>query len=263
MTDLEFARDLSQRAGTLALAALRSMTREFKPDQSLVTNIDRAVEELIHGEIRERFPEDAFYGEECGGDPFACRRLWIVDPVDGTTNMVFGLPVWGVSIGLAVDGEPALGAFHLPRLDETYWFQAGQGAYLDGRRLQATDRGPLHQEDTVGVGSEAILALGLRRFTSRQRNFGSLAAHYCYAGSGALRANISVQDRLHDLGAAWGVAVEAGCSIQYLDGGDVPFSTFLHTPLNLRPLLVGPARTLDRLRELFGEYPDEIPLPTG
>ena len=89
----------------------------------------------------------------------------------------------------------------------------------------------------------------------RQRNLGSLAAHFCYAASGALRANVSVRDRLHDLGAAYGVAVEAGCAVEYLEGGTVPLATFLTTPMNLRPLMVGPAPTLERLREVLRERP--------
>jgi myo-inositol-1(or 4)-monophosphatase len=257
MTDIEFIRDLTERAGTLALAAARSMTLEYKADQSLVTNLDRAVEEMVRREVSERFPGDVFYGEEFGGDPFAAERLWIIDPIDGTTNYVFGLPVWGVSVGLSVAGEPALGAFHMPRLQETYWFEAGRGSYLNGQRLAARDRGPLQQEDTIGIGSEAIFVLDFERFICRQRNFGSLAAHWCCAGSGALRANVSIRDRLHDLGAAYGVAVEAGCAVEYLEGGAVPFSTFLSAPLNLRPLLVGPPETLPRLREVLRERDNE------
>ena len=258
MTDIEFVRDLAEQAGTLDLAATRTMQCEHKADQSLVTNIDRAVEELIRREVEARFPGDGFYGEESGGDVTSAERLWIADPIDGTTNMVFGLPVWGVSIGLAVGCVPTLGAFHMPLVRETYWFEAGGGAYRNGQRLRVEDTGPLQQEDTVGVGSEAILVLDVGRFICRQRNFGSLAAHWCYAGSGALRANVSVLDRLHDLGAAYGVAAEAGCAVEYLEGGAVPFSTFLEKPLNLRPLLVGPPETLDRLREVLQEKPSGI-----
>ena len=253
MTDVEFVRNLAERAGTLALGSLRSLEHEFKPDASLVTNIDRAVEELIRKEIAERFPGDAFYGEETGGDPHGAERLWVVDPIDGTTNMCTGLPVWGVSIGLAVKGEPVFGAFHLPRLAETYWFEAGGGAYLNTDRLQVRAGGPLQQEDHIGIGSEAFFVVDLDRFVCRQRNFGSLAAHFCYVASGALRANVSVRDQLHDLGAAFGVAREAGCSVEYLDDGPVTFGTFLHTPLNLRPLLVGEPDTLTRLREVLQE----------
>lgn len=258
MTDCEFVQDLARRAGTLALAAVRSVERETKADQSLVTNIDRAIEDLVRTEIAARFPGDAFYGEECGGDPFAAERLWIVDPIDGTTNMVFGLPVWGVSIGLAVRGKPALGAFYQPRLAETFWFEAGGGAWRNGERVRATDSGPLLQEDPVGIGSEAVFVLDFGRFNCRQRNLGSLAAHWCYAASGGLRANISVRDRLHDLGAAFGIALEAGCDVQYLEGGSVPFEAFLAQPLNLRPLMVGHPGTLARIREVLRERPSGI-----
>lgn len=258
MTDVEFVRDLAERAGALALAAANTLQREYKSDQSLVTHVDRTLEELIRREIAARFRDDAIYGEEEGGDPLASERVWIIDPVDGTTNMVFGLPIWGVSIGLVVHGEPALGAFHMPRLGETYWFQAGSGAFCNERRLTADDLGALHQEDTIGIGSEAIFVLELDRFKCRQRNFGSLAAHWCFAASGAFRANVSVMDRLHDLGAVYGIAAEAGCAIEYLDGGEVPFATFLHTRLNLRPLLVGPPLTLERLREVLHERPSGI-----
>lgn len=253
MTDVEFVRNLAERAGTLALASLRSLEHEFKPDASLVTNIDRAVEERIRREIAERFPGDAFYGEEFGGDPRGADRLWVVDPIDGTTNMFTGLPIWGVSIGLVVGGNPAFGAFHLPRVSETYWFEAGGGAYLNSERLLVSPGGPLHQEDPIGIGSEAFFVVDLDRFVCRQRNFGSLAAHFCYVASGALRANVSVCEKLHDLGAAFGVAKEAGCSIEYLDDGPVPFDTFLDTPLNLRPLLVGEPSTLALLREVLHE----------
>lgn len=258
MTDLEFVRDLAQRAGTLALAATRAMTCERKADQSLVTNIDRGVEEMVRRELLARFPSDEVYGEEEGGDPYGNERLWIVDPIDGTTNMVFGLPVWGVSIGLAVCGEPTLGAFYLPRVQEMYWFERGEGAYRDGTRLQARDTGPLVQEDTLGIGSEAFFLVDFAGFPCRQRNFGSLAAHFCYAGAGQLRANLSVSDKLHDLGAGFGVALEAGCVVEYLEGGTMPFSQFLEVPHNLRPILVGPPETVERVREVIRLRPASL-----
>lgn len=249
LPDPTFVRDLALRAGALAQAASRSLRTELKADQSLVTTVDRAVEEYLRQELARQYPQDAVYGEEQGGSPNARGRLWVLDPIDGTTNLVFGLPIWGVSIGLVVDGEPAVGAFHLPRLGETYWFEAGRGAYLNERRLRAPAGGPLLQEDAVGIGSEAVIALDMSRFPSRQRNLGSLAAHWCYAAAGMLRANVSVQDRLHDLGAAYGICREAGCAIEYLEGGEVPFSRFLDEPLNLRPLVVGHPAVLPLIRE--------------
>ncbi len=108
------------------------------------------------------------------------------------------------------------------------------------------------------MGREAFLIVVFGPFRCRQRNFGSLAAHWCYTGAGQLRANISVQEKLHDLGAAWGIVEEAGCVIEYLDGGAVPFSGFLENPVNYRPMAVGHPRTLDRIREVLRERPSGI-----
>jgi myo-inositol-1(or 4)-monophosphatase len=259
MTDLEFVVDLAERAGTLAAAAASTASREFKADQSLVTDVDRGIEAMVREEIGARFPGDGFYGEEGGGAPLAHDRLWVVDPIDGTTNMVFGLPVWGVSIGLCEGGEPRLGAFHLPRLGESFWFERGGGAFLNGRRLPLTQQDhPLHQEDPVAIGSEAIFVLDFDRFRCRQRNLGSLAAHYCYTAAGFFRASVSVRDRLHDLGAGYGVALEAGCTIEFLDGGPAPFASFLENPLNLRPLVVAPPAVLGQIRGVLRERPSGI-----
>jgi myo-inositol-1(or 4)-monophosphatase len=250
LTDIEFLCGLTRRAGTLALAATRSMEREFKADQSIVTNIDRAVEAMLRGELAERFPADAFYGEESGGDPKAAERVWVADPIDGTTNLAYGLPCWGVSIGLVSGGEPAMGTFYLPREGDLYWFERGAGAYCNERRLHHLDRGPLHQEDPIGIGSEAILVTDLTGFNCRQRNTGSLSAHWCYVASGALRANVSVRERLHDLAAVWGILTEAGCRVEFLEGGQATLAGFLENTLNLRPLVAGPPETIERVREV-------------
>lgn len=257
MSEREFVEDLARQAGTLAIAALGTLRRELKPDQSIVTNIDTAVEAFVRRAIAESYPEDAFYGEESGGDPLAGRRVWVVDPIDGTTNLACGLPSWGVSIGLVEDGEPKAGAFYLPKMQDCFSFARGEGATLNGVRLKAEDRGPLQMEDPVGIGSEILLRTDLSGFSGRQRNTGSLTAHWCYVASGALRANVSVLEKLHDLAAAWGMVTEAGCVVEYFSGGEARLQTFLEQTTNRRPLLVGPPETLDRIRAVV-RVPAEV-----
>lgn len=252
-----FVRSLVEQAGTLAVAARSTLVRELKADQSLVTNVDRAVEQFLREGLASRFPGDDFYGEETGGDPSG-RRVWIADPIDGTINYASGLPCWGVSLGLAAEGAPVLGAFHLPATGETFWFEAGRGAWRNDEPLWVPPGGPLHREDPVAIGSEALPVLDLTRFPARQRNLGSLAAHWCYTASGALRACVSVWDHLHDVGAAFGLALEAGCVIEYLDGGSVPFAAFLRDRTNLRPLVVGGSQTVAHIREVLQERPSGI-----
>ncbi len=238
-TELEALSDLVRQAGTLAVAARRTLVREMKPDQSLVTNVDRAVEEFLRRGIGDLFPGDGFYGEEGGGDPLGVERMWITDPIDGTTNFVFGLPVWGVSLGLSIAGIPTMGAFYLPVVGEFFSYSRGRGAWCNGRALRVDDLGPVRHEDAVTISGEVLPLLDLSRLVGRHRNFGSLTAHWCWTASGATRLNVSVRDRLHDIGAAFGLALESGCVAEYLEGGEVRFDTFLREPLNLKPILLG------------------------
>lgn len=253
MTDLQFLCDLVRRAGLIAHAGVAHLQSELKQDQSLVTNVDRAIETMLRREIAGRFPSDAFYGEEEGGDPLAADRVWIADPIDGTANMAGGMPSWGVSLGLSESGTPLMGAFYMPMLDDFYHFERGGGAWRNGLPLRVQAGAALVREDLVIIGSEAILAMDLSKFISRQRNLGSLACHWSYVAAGCARASVSVLEKLHDIGAVYGLASEAGCAIEYLDGGQAPFATFLSETTNYRPILVAHPDLLEALRASLSE----------
>src|SRR5690349_11801321 len=106
---IEWMIEQAEAAGTMALAALPSMESEIKADATTVTNIDRMVEARLREEIAARFPGHGFFGEEFGRDSTGAEFLWAIDPIDGTVNMVHGLPQWGVSLGLLRDGQPFAG----------------------------------------------------------------------------------------------------------------------------------------------------------
>jgi myo-inositol-1(or 4)-monophosphatase len=241
-----------EAAGKAALAALPGMETELKPDASLVTTIDRLVEVRLREEIAARFPSHGFVGEEYGRSDPDAEFLWAIDPVDGTANMVHGLPQWAVSVGLLRDGQPIAGVVHLPVLNETYAATAGGGATLNGRRVQATDLAALRRDDLIGIGSEAIHRVDLSRFISRQRNFGAVAVHLAYASRGSLRGNVSGEDKLWDIAAGLLIATEAGCRAEWLHGGEVHLQAWLD---GRKPdeelLLVAPPTILAALRSTF------------
>ena len=91
----------------------------------VVTALDRAAEELIRGRIREARPHDAILGEEGGQSSGAGRVRWIVDPVDGTVNFLYGLPDWAVSIAVEVDGEIAAGVVNVVPRGEVFAAERG------------------------------------------------------------------------------------------------------------------------------------------
>jgi len=116
---LDFAVRLARQAGGITQRYFKgSLQLERKADNSLVTIADREAERLIRKSIAQRFPDDSILGEEEGERVGTSGRRWIIDPLDGTHSFVHGVPLYGVLIGLEVDGEPSLGVVNLPALDE-------------------------------------------------------------------------------------------------------------------------------------------------
>src|SRR5712691_3245269 len=106
---IEWMIEQAEAAGRVAVAALPTMESEIKPDATVVTNIDRMIETRLREAIAARFPGHGFFGEEYGRADLGAEFLWAIDPVDGTANMVHGLPTWGVSLGLLRAGRPFAG----------------------------------------------------------------------------------------------------------------------------------------------------------
>lgn len=240
---------LAKDVGRYALGEGERIVAESKPDASLVTHVDRQVEAMVRERLASLHPEAGFWGEETGRERVEARDLWVVDPIDGTTNMVFGVPFWGVSIGLLRDARPYAGVFHIPPLGETYWAVAGRGAFWNGRRIQARPRTSLRREDVISISSECFALLDLSRFPGRVRNLGSAAAHCAYTARGALCGHVTRDDRLHDLAAVLCIAEEAGCRMEYLRGGEPDLRSWIAGEVNTELLLIAPPSTLSLLRQ--------------
>jgi myo-inositol-1(or 4)-monophosphatase len=261
---------LAQSAGRHAVAKLGSFVAELKADASFVTEVDREVEAMLRDALTASYPAAGFWGEETGVERTDARDVWVVDPIDGTTNMVHGLPIWGVSIGLLRDARPHIGVFHLPRIGETYWAVAGEGAYCNGHRLTAATRTELTREDCVAFSTELFGFLDFTRFPGKVRNLGTAATHCAYTASGALCAFLTRDDKLHDLAAGFCIAEEAGCRVEYLTGSSralgpqprvstrgkgagtlVDLRPWLAGVVNTRTVVVAPPGVLPLIRATF------------
>jgi len=148
---LEFATRLAHRAGRITLGYYQTGLRpDFKPDDTPVTAADRAAEQFIRGEIEARYPEHAIVGEEFGESTKSAQIResekksvydfrWIIDPIDGTKSFVRGVPLYGVLIGLEIEGEVRVGAAYYPALDEMLSAADGLGCWWNGRRARVSD----------------------------------------------------------------------------------------------------------------------------
>jgi 3'(2'), 5'-bisphosphate nucleotidase len=128
------ALDLARQAGERIMGYYRTgLPAEQKAGDEPVTQADREADALISAGLRAAFPQDGMLTEESMDDPgrFARRRVWIVDPLDGTTEFLAETGEFSVMIGLAEEGEPVLGVIYQPERDRLYWAVRGQGAYED------------------------------------------------------------------------------------------------------------------------------------
>lgn len=138
MTDLELAERAARLAGELLMARAGDPARDVASKSSatdLVSEADRAAEAAIVELVTSERPGDGLLGEEGASAESEGRRRWIVDPLDGTTNYLYGYPGWSVSVALEDEQGLAVGVVHNPARDETFRAERGGGCELDGVRV--------------------------------------------------------------------------------------------------------------------------------
>ncbi len=191
----------------------------------LVTEFDRRSEDLIREDLLRAFPDYGFHAEESGG-----RRdrelVWHVDPIDGTTNFVHGLPGFCVSIALTHRGRPVAGAVYDPVGRELYTASLGAGATCNGRALRVAEEGDLSRA-LLGTGIPPVSPSREYALASIQavaprvrniRNIGSAALHLCYVAAGRLSGFWEPALNAWDVAAAAVILREAGGRVTGLDG---------------------------------------------
>ncbi|MEU7180588.1 MULTISPECIES: inositol monophosphatase family protein [Streptomyces] len=218
---LELALEAARRAGTLLRegrpADLGVAATKTSPID-VVTEMDVASEKLITGFLAEHRPDDGFLGEEGASVAGTSGVRWVIDPVDGTVNYLYGLPSWAVSIAAEKDGETVAGVVAAPMRGETYRAVLGGGAYRDGERLHHRPAPPLSQAlVATGFGYLAERRAGqaevVRTLLPRVRDIrrgGSAAIDLCDVACGRLDAYYERGLNPWDLAAGELIAREAG-----------------------------------------------------
>ena len=139
--DLALASSVADAADAYTLPHFvdRDFTVDWKQNATEVTEIDRRAEALVVEALVDARPDDSVFGEEHGfAGRDGARRRWVVDPIDGTSGFVRGIPVWATLIALVDAGTPILGVVSAPALGMRWWGGVGLGAHRDGRKLQVS-----------------------------------------------------------------------------------------------------------------------------
>lgn len=203
----------------------------------LVTEVDREAEGCIVKLLKQHFPDHAIIGEEQQGNSVGApggTLTWYVDPLDGTTNFVFGIPFCAVSIALADQGMPVLGVVHDPLRDETFTAVQGGGAYLNGA--------PIVVDTTIATLERSLLVTGypgnianrprMHQVNYKQvldccnnlRALGSAALELAYVAGGRLTGFWEVALRPWDVAAGMVLVQEASGSVSDLAGQPLPLA---------------------------------------
>lgn len=223
----EVAIDLAEQAGEIQRAALKAGTTiHHKGTIDLVTDADIASEKLISAGIRAEFPEHRLTGEEgaVGGDNSGYR--WLIDPIDGTTNFAHGQPHWAVSICLEFEGVPVMGVVYDVPKREMFSAILGQGAYLNGERIQVTSTDTLLQSlGATGFSydiSERANSFRLWESFSNQsramRRYGAAALDMVWVACGRLDFYFERPINNWDVSAGVVICREAGGTVTRLNG---------------------------------------------
>ena len=216
--ELAFAHRLADSAASLGLGMFHrtGLQVERKPDRTLVTEADLAIEAMIRREIASAYPDDGILGEEEGGSHEPEGRVWVVDPIDATANFARGVPIWAVLIALRINGQSVVGVAEAPALGERYAAAHGAGATLNDTpiRVSAVDEiGDAHvlvaEMKTLLGGPDAAAVRGLIDDSWRDRGFGDFWAHMLVA-KGAAEMMLEPQLSLWDFAAPQVIVEEAG-----------------------------------------------------
>jgi len=255
---LELAVGLAAEAGALLLDGRSSVRADEGTKTSatdMVTDMDRASEALIvAGLIRAR-PDDGILAEEGSARAGSSGVRWVIDPLDGTTNYLYGHPTFAVSIAAECDGRTVVGVVGAPAQDEMFRAVAGGGAFAtggrsfgDGRRLAVSGATDLATSlVATGFSYVADKRTVQGRILSRVlplvrdvRRLGAAALDLCWVACGRVDAYYEAGLQPWDLAAGALIAAEAGASVVGLDG-PVPGSGSV---LAATPALVDPLRQL-------------------
>ena len=228
---IEFMKRLAKDAGKIAMKYYnQSKDTSIKEDNSIVTNADFEVNEFIIKNIKEKYPDHNIITEEEDEIRNDSEFSWYIDPIDGTENYSRNFPLFCVSIALAKNDEIINGAVYLPVLDEMYYATKGEGAYVNGKKIQVSTYDKL-SDSTVTFGKGHIREhIDIKKYIDvfldefhRLKEYGTCAIELIYIASGKIDGMVRYYQKSWDYTAGSLIVTEAGGKVTGIKYDDSKF----------------------------------------
>lgn len=221
--DLNYLRELLLAVGRdELLSRFHHVASHHKADGSLVTEADLASQQAIRSALAQKWPQAGFLGEEMSAEEQASAisgkndGLWVLDPLDGTTNYSAGMPFFCISLALMEQGRVRFGMIYDPVRQECFWAEAGRGAWLNDEPLLLHADMPNVMDDCVAVidykrlAPKLAFALVSEPPFRSQRSLGSVALEWCWLAAGRYSLYLHGAQQLWDYAAGRLIHSEAG-----------------------------------------------------
>lgn len=191
--------------------------------RDLVTQVDMESNKKIMSLLKKAFPDYGILSEELPEEKSDSGFRWIIDPLDGTHNFIYGLPIFGVSIALERDEKVVLGVINLPYEKKMFVAERGKGSFLNGKRIRVSKRGM--KEAMVIFGGKgnntertAKIMSGIRKVVFEVRGLGAATVQHAYVAMGKADIYIDMENKPWDNAAGFLLVEEAGGRVSDFSG---------------------------------------------
>jgi len=229
-------KETAKAAGRILLGSKNPRVMEKSGHANFCTETDEKIQEFLIGNLKKVMPEAEFLGEEDGHDVFTSKMshgyVFVLDPIDGTSNFIYSYRPSVISIALLKEGKPYIGVVYNPYDDEMYSAIAGEGAYMNDERIMSDDS-PL--SDCLAVFGTAPyytelqdrtfeIAKNLLPLCVDIRRSGTAAWDMCCVAAGRCALYFELRIQLWDYAAAALIATEAGCIVSDVNGAPLSYT---------------------------------------
>ena len=230
-------------------------------DSNYVTSADVNVQHYLEEHLPQLLPGSTFLGEEEDEQVVESEFIWVVDPIDGTSNFIRGLGASAISVGLVKDGKPYLGVIYEPYKNEMYYAERGKGAFLNGKPIHVSDRdfkhatmcsaASLYNKDLAKPCFNIIEKVYYQ--SDDFRRFGAAAIELAYLAAGRIELYFEIRLFPWDMAAGQVIIEEAGGVVEYLHEEGLQ----LDRPAGI--IAANSKENFEKLKEIvYGEIPEKV-----